>query len=205
MSKSLPSARKTVILTSILASISGITICVWGFSAAANASDRNSIPDDFAVVNTDPEPPPSDLTLPDLGVGGIEDSSLQSLGSTDVYGFYLGVDSVNNLCLVAFDTKARASASSCVAPQQLEKAPDPLGVGLWTIETGGVEAYLLPDDYRIKELPTGWVQVSKNVIAVDADTANSEPAVVALPDGTSISVARQSGPDSIQTPGTPGQ
>lgn len=185
--------RTTRALTIGLSAILAVCVIMWSFAAIANAAERDSIASQFSFSSEESDPVPIDLDLDNLGASGIAADSIQLLGDYAGREIYFGTDTLGNVCLIAYEPATKSAASSCGPPGAVDRHP--LGVGIWTSMSGGIEVYLLVDGSVVKERPQGWAQVSANVIAVRMDTETVGDLVVQAPNGERLTLPRQGSPD----------
>jgi len=159
-------------------------LCVSSVALAACQSPSASSPEQ--TVTTEYRVfanAPSDNDLPDVELDepileNVEDHYFRYLGVREATEFYMARtdhdDTVTQgLCFIAVNTETDEATSKCHGPDDLE----PMVIHLET----PVEAFLIPDDTHVEELPEGWSQARRNVIVVtEPDTAPKE-AEVQLP------------------------
>ena len=159
-------------------------LCVSSVVLAACQSPTASGPEQtvtteyrvFANAPSDNDLPGVDLDEPALE--DIEDHYFRYLGVRGATEFYMArtdhEDTVTQgLCFIAVDTETDEGTSKCHGPDEL----DPMVIHLET----PVEAFLIPDDTHVEELPEGWSQARRNVIVVTEPDTASEEAEVQLP------------------------
>lgn len=131
------------------------------YRAFANAPSENDIPE---------------MEFDEPLLEDIEDHYFRHLGVRGATEFYMArtdhEDTVTQgLCFIAVDTKTDEATSKCHGPDEL----DPIVIHTDT----PVEAFLIPDDTQVDELPEGWSQARRNIIVVtDPDTAADEAEVL---------------------------
>lgn len=131
------------------------------YRAFTNSPHNNDIPD---------------VELDEPVLEDIEDHYFRYLGLRDATKFYMArtdhEDTVTQgLCFIAVDTETNDATSTCRGPEDL----DPMVIHLET----PVEAFLIPDDTHVEELPEGWSQARRNVVVVtEPDTAPDEAEVL---------------------------
>ncbi len=126
---------------------------------------------------------PSDNDLPDVELNepaleAIEDHYFRYLGVRDATEFYMArtdhEDTVTQgLCFIAVATESDEASSKCHGPDDL----DPMVIHL----KSPVEAFLIPDDTHVEQLPEGWSQTRRNVIVVTEPDIAPDEAEVLLP------------------------
>jgi len=126
---------------------------------------------------------PSDNDLPDVeldepALEDTEDHYFRYLGVRGAVEFYMArtdhEDTVTQgLCFIAVHTETDEASSKCHGPDDL----DPMVIHLET----PVEAFLIPDETHVEELPEGWSQARRNVIVVTEPDIAPDEAEVLLP------------------------
>jgi hypothetical protein len=157
---------------------------IGGVALAACQSPTASSPEQ--TVTTEYElfaNAPSGHDIPDVELDepvleDIEEHYFRYLGVRSATEYYMTrtdhEDTVTQgLCFIAVDTETGEANSKC-------HGPDELGPMVIHLETP-VEAFLVPDNTHVEDLPEGWSQARRNVIVVtEPDTAPDE-AEVQLP------------------------
>jgi hypothetical protein len=170
-----PTYFRPTIIAALCVSAVVLTACQ---SPTASSPDQTVTTEYRVFANA-----PNDNDLPDVeldepALEGIEDHYFRYLGVRGPTEFYMARtdhdDTVTQgLCFIAVDTETNEATSKCHGPDDLE----PMVIHL----ENPVEAFLIPDDTHIDELPEGWSQARRNVIVVtEPDTAPDE-AEVQLP------------------------
>lgn len=127
---------------------------------------------------------PSDSDIPDVeldepALSAVEDHYFRYLGIRGATEFYMARtdhdDTVaQGLCFIAVDTDADDNTTTtCKGPQELEPMVLQLGPP--------VEAFLIPDETRVDNLPEGWSQARRNVVVVTEPEVAPDDAEVRLP------------------------
>ncbi len=157
-------------------------LCVSSVALAACQSPTASSPERtvtteyrvFADAPSENDLPDVDLDEPALK--DIEDHYFRYLGVRGATEFYMARTDhketvTQGLCFIAVDTETDEASSKCHRADDL----DPMVLHLET----PVEAFLIPDDTHVEQLPEGWSQTRRNVIVVtEPDTAPDEAEVL---------------------------
>ena len=167
---------------------------IGGVALAACQSPTASSPEQ--TVTTEYElfaNAPSGHDIPDVELDepvleDIEEHYFRYLGVRSATEYYMArtdhEDTVTQgLCFIAVDTETSEANSKCHGPDEL----DPMVIHLET----PVEAFLVPDNTHVEDLPEGWSQARRNIIVVTEPDTAPEEAEVQLPNsGTEFTLQR---------------
>lgn len=163
--------QATQIITGGCAAVLALTACQ---SPSESAPDQ-SVTTEYRQFANQPQPNYNDIPAVELdepAVEEIEDHYFRYLGVRGATEFYMARTDheekvAQGLCFIAVDTEADDATTQCKGPDEL----DPMVIRVDT----PVEAFLIPDDSQVDELPEGWTQVRTNVVVVtDPDVAPPE-------------------------------
>lgn len=157
------------------------------------------------------------------GVSGIDESTLVELGTSDGVRYWVGTDSVSNICLVTYLEDTEYIGSACNTPEAVEQ----FGIYLGALhnseaEEKAVTSVLLPDSAAVDsqvELSNSrmaaadggvdtdqnpWSQISPNVVTTHTDEVKT-PASFTFPRSDSrnaddLTVEIQQSPDDDVSP-----
>lgn len=169
--------RLTQSRTKTVAVLCGCSLVLTACQSSTESSPEQTVTTEYRVFANAPSEndiPEVELDEPELE--DIEEHYFRYLGVRGATEFYMARtdhdDTVaQGLCFIAVDTETDEATSQCHGPDEL----DPMVIHL----DAPVEAFLIPDDTQIDELPEGWSQARRNVVIVtEPDTARNEAEVL---------------------------
>lgn len=104
------------------------------------------------------------------GVDGLDPSSSRFLGTyAPGVRYWLVADRGGNLCLVVADEVREMTAAGCGAASDLGEGP--ISVAHELAGRGGLDAFLVADDFATANVPSPWTRVGENLVVVPAGAA----------------------------------
>lgn len=176
MSLTIPPASKpsrSKIITGLCLSTLVLAAC----QSPTASSPEQTVTTEFYAFSA--EPTHNDIPVVELNepvLTDVEDHYFRYLGVRGSAEFYMArtdhEDTVaQGLCFIAVDTEIGEATTTCKGPDEL----DPMVLQLDT----PVEAFLIPDNTQVDDLPEGWSQARRNVIVVtEPDVAPTEAEVM---------------------------
>ncbi|NWN87905.1 MAG: hypothetical protein HLX51_05095 [Micrococcaceae bacterium] len=164
--------RGSTIVTGVCASVLVFTAC------QTDTTPEHSVTSEYLRFTEQPrENDIPDVALNEPALNNIADHYFRYLGVNGSTEFHMARtdhdDTVaQGLYFIAVDTETDDATSQCHGPNDLE----PMVVQLDT----PVEAFLIPDDTHVDELPEGWSQVRRNVVVITEPERAPEEAEVWL-------------------------
>jgi hypothetical protein len=150
-----------------VAAIVAVTV-VWGDAGSASARNETLAYSEASVLGAPAAASdrlPSGFPVEAHGTGGLVAASARSIGIQGGTAYWIVLDRIANVCLVAQSVADRAvTSASCVSPAEFARNGAALRVdGRWSLE-----AFLVPDSVDAGVASGPWVAVSRNLVVYDA-------------------------------------
>ncbi|MGN8554189.1 UNVERIFIED_CONTAM: hypothetical protein OHV15_16535 [Microbacterium sp. SLM126] len=129
----------------------GTALCLGISIAASAAAPSDRVPEgvkyDFAALYADPKTGdnlPATVRAADLGSHGLRPESIRLISSSSKVQFFAALDTMGQLCLVAYIPGRNWTAgTTCAKPEEFAQAG--MGIRVYAQGAGAIEGYLLPD------------------------------------------------------------
>jgi hypothetical protein len=114
------------------------------------------------------------------GADGLDPNSSRFLGTyAPGVRYWLVADRGGNLCLVVADEVREMTAAGCCAASDLGEGP--ISVAHELAGRGGLDAFLVADDFATASVPSPWTRVGDNLVVAPAGATKG--AVLKLSNG----------------------